>query len=52
MNRFGKDQTQADFTNFMKSSKVLKNGFERFAAFNFLLHLAKIMDIDTAISVA
>lgn len=52
MNRFNQEQTQADFTNFLRGSKGLKTNFERFANFNFLLHLAKIMDVDTAITLA
>lgn len=52
MNRFGKDQTQSDFTKFLRGSKGLKNSYERFSCFNFLLHLSKIMDVDTAITIA
>lgn len=52
MNRFGKEQTQNDFTNFLRGSKGLKTSHERFACFNFLLHLSKVMDVDTAITIA
>lgn len=52
MHRFGKEQTQGDFTTFLRNSKGLKTNFERFSCFQFLLHLAKIMDIDTAITIA
>jgi len=52
MNRFNKEQTQSDFTNFLRGSKGLKTSHERFACFNFLLHLSKIMDVDTAITIA
>lgn len=36
----------------MRGSKGLKTSFERFACFNFLLHLSKVMDVDTAMSIA
>lgn len=52
MNRFGKDQNQGDLTTFLRNSKGLKTNFERFSCFQFLLHLAKVMDIDTAITIA
>lgn len=52
MNRFGKEQTQNDFTSFLRGSKGLKTRHERFACFNFLLHLCKVMDVDTAMSIA
>lgn len=52
MNRFGKDQTKSDFSTFLRNSKGLKTNFERFSCFQFLLHLCKVMDVDTAITIA
>ena len=52
MNRFGKAQSQQDFQSFLKGSKALKTNFERFACFQVLLHLAQILDVDTAITLA
>jgi hypothetical protein len=36
----------------LSSSKGLKNNYERVACFQFLIHLAEIMDKDTAMVVA
>lgn len=52
MNRFGKNPTQSDFKNFLGGSKAMKGSHDRFACFQFLLHLAQVMDIDTAMSIA
>jgi hypothetical protein len=42
----------ADFKKFLSSSKGLKNSYERVSCFQFLIHLAEIMDKDTAMVVA
>lgn len=52
MNRFGKQPTGSDFKAFLNSSRGQKNSFERFACFQFLIHLAQKMDIDTAANIA
>lgn len=52
MNRFGKDQTQTDLKQFLMSSKAMKNQYERFACFQFMMHIAKLMDIETALTIA
>ena len=52
MNRFGKKPTPSDFKGFLASSKGMKNSHERFACFQFLLHLADMMDIHTAMAIA
>jgi hypothetical protein len=52
MNRFGKSANQNDLKTFMMGSKQLKNGYERFACFQFLLHIADILDVETAMTIA
>lgn len=42
----------ADFKKFMQSSKGLKNNYERVSCFQFLIHLAEVMDRDTAMAIA
>lgn len=49
-NRDRKTQRK-DFRDYFKRSKSMP-AQERFACFNFLLYLAEIMDLDTALSVA
>ena len=51
-NRFGKKATIGDFKQFIAGSKGMKNKPDRFACFQFLLHLAEVMDIGTALSIA
>ena len=51
-NRFGKQPTQKDLKQFLQTSKGLKNSHERFSSFQFLLHLADIMDVATALNLA
>ena len=36
----------------MMSSKGLKNSCERFASFQFLMHIADMLDIETALTIA
>ena len=50
--RFGKNATQADVARFVNGSKALGTSVERFACFQFLLHLSEILDIDTALNMA
>ena len=52
MNRFNKKQSRNDYKNFVLGSKALKTSYERFACFQFLLHLTDTLDIDTAMSIA
>jgi hypothetical protein len=52
MNRFGKQPTQMDLKNFMVGSKNLKTNYERFACFQFLLHIADMLDVETACTIA
>ena len=52
MNRFNKRQTKNDYKNFVIGSKSMKTSYERFACFQFLLHLIDVLDIDTAMSIA
>ena len=52
MNRFGKNPTNSDFKSFLNSSRGQKNSFERFSCFQFLIHLAQKMDIDTAVNIS
>lgn len=52
MNRFKKAQTQQDMKNFMKGSQGQKNSYQRFACFHFLMHLADMIDVETAMAVA
>ena len=51
-NRFGKAQTQNDLKQFILGSKAMKTSHERFACFQFLLHVAEVLDIETALNVA
>jgi len=51
-NRFSKKAQQADFKNYMKATKSLKNSYERFANFQLLLHLAEVLDVETAAGIA
>lgn len=50
-NRFGKAQTQMDLKQFILGSKAMKGSHERFACFQFLLHVAEMLDIETALTV-
>jgi hypothetical protein len=52
MNRFGKKANQNDLKNFMLGSKQLKTSHERFASFQFLLHIADMLDVETAVTIA
>ena len=52
MNRFGKKATQQDLKGFIQGSKGMKTSHERFACFQFLLHLSEFMDVATAMSIA
>jgi len=52
MNRFGKQQTQTDLKNFLMSSKQMKNDYERFACFQFLMHISEMLDIETALTIS
>lgn len=52
MNRFGKKTTHKDFSNFMRQTKGQKTQYDRFASFQFLLCLAEVLDIDTALTIA
>jgi len=51
-NRFNEKPTNGDLKNYIRSTKGLKNSYERFACFQFLCHLAEVMDIDTAMNMA
>jgi hypothetical protein len=51
MNRFGKKPTPSDFKGFLAQSRGLKTSPERFACFQFLLHLADMMDVHTAMAI-
>jgi len=50
--RFGKNATQQDVARFVNGSKGLGTKCERFACFQFLLHISEILDIDTALNMA
>lgn len=50
--RFGNNATQQDVARFVNGSKHMKTSSERFACFQFLLHLSEILDIDTALNMA
>lgn len=50
--RFGNNATQQDVARFVNGSKGLGTSVDRFACFQFLLHLAEILDIDTALNMA
>lgn len=50
-NRFGKSHTQMDFKQFIMSSKNLKGSSDRFACFQFLVHVAEMLDVETAMNI-
>ena len=50
-NRFEKQQTQQDLKLFLQSSKGMKTN-ERFACFQSLLHIADMLGVETAITMA
>jgi len=52
MNRFGKRPTQGELKTFLTQSKQQKGNFQRFACFQFLLHLSDLLDPATALSIA
>lgn len=52
MNRFGNKANQQDLQKFLMSSKAMKNSSDRFACFQFLLHIADVMDPGTALAIA
>ena len=50
-NRFNEDFTQNDLKKFILSSKNQRTDYQRFACFQFLLHIAELLDIETALNI-